>query len=321
MDKPKHIKIKTIFMGTSDFAATILESLIDESYNIIGVYTKPDKPVGRSQNVLPSAVKDLATKKELPVFQPPKFNDEAINELKKLAPDLIIVAAYGKILPKSVLKIPGFGCVNVHTSLLPKFRGPSPVQNALLCGEEETGATIMLMDEGMDTGDMLAQQSVAIEPNDTYPALMEKLAHLSKELLIKTVPLWVERKIEPLPQVSENATLCQMIDREDGRIYWEEDAQEIYNKFRALYPWPGIFTFMRQTDHLTRVKLLSIRIQKHDPLEKHPQGEVFLIGEDVGVQTSSGVILLDEIQIEGKKPAKIKDFINGYPSFIGSKLQ
>lgn len=308
-------------MGTSNFAATMLQRLIDEKYNLVGVYTKPDKPVGRDQKIQTGPVKDLAEKNKLPFFQPAKFNEEAISELKKLKPDLIIVAAYGKILPKAVLDTPGFGCINTHTSLLPKFRGPSPVQNALLCGEKETGVTIMLMDEDMDTGDILSQQSVAIDPYDTYPVLMEKLEVVAKELLLKTAPLWIERKIEPLAQIKENATLCQMIDREDGRIFWKEDAQVIYNKFRALYPWPGIFTFIRQNDRLARIKLLSVKIQLQDPLEKHPQGEVFLIGEDVGVQTASGVIILDKIQLEGKKPTQVKDFINGYPSFIGSKLQ
>lgn len=320
MTIPKHIKIRTVFMGTSSFAATMLEGLINEHYNLVGIYTKPDKPVGRDRKIQASPVKDLALKNELPVYQPQKFTDEITDELKKLKPDLIIVAAYGKILPKSVLNVPGFACINVHTSLLPKFRGPSPVQNALLCGEENTGVTIMLMNEGMDTGDILAQQSMAIEPHDTYPVLLDKLAFLAKDLLLKTVPLWIERKIEPVAQTNENATLCQMIDREDGRIYWDEDAQVIYNKYRALYPWPGVFTFWKQGDRMIRIKLLSIGIQKTDPLEKHAAGQVFAIGEKIGIQAASGVILLEELQFEGKKPMNITDVINGYQSFVGSTL-
>lgn len=308
-------------MGTSEFASNILKGMIDDKYNVVAVYTKMDKPVGRKQEIKGSEVKKMAEEKNIPIFQPQKFNEDAISELKKIKPDLIVVAAYGKILPKEVLSIPGFGCINVHGSLLPKFRGPSPIQNALLYGESATGVTIMLMDEGMDTGDIISQEKLAIDKDDTAQSLFEKMSELGKELLLKTLPLWVERKLETRPQDNSQATLCQLIDREDGRIFWNEDAQTIYNKYRALYPWPGVFTYWKNGDKTIRLKLLEISMQRLSPQTTHAFGEVFTIGEGLGVQTSQGIILLSKVQPEGKKALNIADFINGYPTFIGSILQ
>ncbi|HBI33648.1 MAG TPA: methionyl-tRNA formyltransferase [Candidatus Moranbacteria bacterium] len=317
----KKIKLRVIFMGTSDLSEKILKALIDDEYNIVGVFTKPDTKVGRKQEIEKPLVKQLAEQSSIPVFQPVKFKADAIEELKKLKPDLIIVAAYGKIIPKEALEIPGFGCINVHVSLLPKYRGPSPIQNALLSGETETGVTIMLMDEGVDTGDVLTQEKVKIEQNDTTAILMEKLSFIGAALLLKTIPLWIERKIQPTAQDHSQATLCQLIEREDGRIFWTDTAQEIYNKYRALTPWPGIFTFWKNSSENIRLKLISIELQKINPLEKHQVGEVFELGDDIGIQTEEGIVILKEIQKEGKKTATIKEFINGYPNFIGSILQ
>jgi methionyl-tRNA formyltransferase len=319
--KKKEIKLRVVFMGTSDLSERILEGLIEEKYNLVGVYTKIDKKIGRKQEMTSPKVKLLAEKHGLPVFQPKTFkSEEALKELRALKPDLIVVAAYGKILPKSVLEIPGFGCVNVHVSLLPKYRGPSPVQNALLCGEKETGTTIMLMDEGVDTGDILSQRELDIEQNDTTGSLMIKLAKQGTQLLLETLPQWIERKIQPIKQDHFHASLCQLIEREDGRILWEEEAQTIYNKYRALTPWPGIFTYWKNDSYTIRLKLLSIDIQKKNPTQKRACGEVFEIGYDIGVQTLKGVVLIKEIQKEGKKSNDIKSFINGHPKFIGSIL-
>ncbi|EKE16314.1 MAG: hypothetical protein ACD_11C00020G0019 [uncultured bacterium] len=315
-----HIKLKTVFMGTSHFAEGTLKALIENEYNIVAIFTKPDAKIGRKQEVAESPIKKLALEKNIPVFQPQKFDNEIINKLKSLKPDLIIVTAYGKILPKEVLDIPGFGCVNVHPSLLPKFRGPSPIQNTLLTGEKETGTTIMLMDEKMDTGDILAQEKILIEDSDNAQILSEKLLILSCDLLVKTLPLWIGRKIEPIKQDDSQATLCQLIEREDGRIIWEQDAQEIYNKFRALFPWPGIFTFWKNDAMLTRIKLLKIKLQKINPEIHHKVGEVFEIGDSIGIQALNGVIIIEELQMEGKNPASAKEFINGYRNFVGSIL-
>lgn len=315
------MKLRTVFMGTSELSETILDNLIKNKYNIVGAFTKPDSRIGRDQKISSPAVKILAQKHDIPIFQPEKFNENATEELKRLKPDLVIVAAYGKILPKSALKIPAFGAINVHVSLLPKYRGPSPIQNALLQGEKETGVTIMLMDEGMDSGDIISQKSIAIEPHDNTKTLTEKLSSMGTDFLLETVPLWVKRKIQPKQQDHSQATLCQLIDREDGHIYWSETAESIYNRYRALTPWPGIFSYWKNGEDLVRLKLLSIRLQKINPVEKHAEGEVFEIGDDIGIQTSNGVIIIKEIQKEGKRPMSAKDFIIGAQGLIGSILQ
>jgi len=320
-ENQKTIGLRTVFMGTATFAEKILSALISADYNIIGVYTQKDKKVGRKQEVEEGAVKAIAEQNQIPVFQPAKFDDEAIEELRKMKPDLIIVAAYGKILPKETLKLPGFGAINIHPSLLPKFRGPSPIQNALLEGESETGTTIMLMDEGMDTGDVLAQQKVIVSDHETYPELLEKLAASSTQLLLETVPLWIERKIEPTKQDNLQATLCQLIERQDGQIIWSDEAQNIYNRYRALTPWPGVYTFWERNRYNFRLKLNKLNVIRQNPETTHTVGEVFEIGDNVGVQTDLGVIILEEVQLEGKNNAPIKEFLNGYPDFLGTVLK
>lgn len=321
LTEKKQIKLRVVFMGTSDLSETILGALLDNSYNVVGVFTKVDKKIGRKQELTSPKVKLLAEKNELPIFQPRSFkHPEAIEQLRTLKPDLIVVAAYGKILSKAVLEIPGFGCINVHVSLLPKYRGPSPVQNAILNGETETGTTIMLMDEGIDTGDLLSQRKLEIKPTDTTGLLMPKLAKQGAELLLETLPNWIERKLKPVRQDHFHACLCQLIEREDGHILWVEDAQSIFNKYRALTPWPGIFTYWKNNSTTIRLKLISIELQKENSQQARPYGEVFEIGCDIGVQTIKGVILIKEIQKEGKKTTDIKSFVNGHPKFIGSVL-
>lgn len=314
-------KIRVIFMGTPQFAATLLESLIEKQYHIVSVVTKPDKPAGRKQEATMSAVKEVALRNNLPIEQPQKLDKEIIKKISELKPDLIIVAAYGKILPPELLKIPGFGCVNVHASLLPKWRGASPIQNALLAGETETGITIMLMDQGMDTGDILAQKHVSIDTTDTKDLLLIKLTEVSKDLLLETIPLWVKRNISPVPQDGEQATLCQLIEREDGHIMWTDDAESIYNRYRALSPWPGIFTFWRQDDGTIRLKMHQISYQKQSPQTAYAIGQVFELGEKIGVQTGMGVVFLEKVQLEGKTQIDIAEFMRGNKDIIGTLLQ
>ncbi|HEX8974773.1 MAG TPA: methionyl-tRNA formyltransferase [Patescibacteria group bacterium] len=314
------IKLRVVFMGTSDLSEQILDSLIENKYNLVGVFTKPDMKVGRKQEIVAPPVKVLAEKNSIPVFQPEKFKAEAIEQLKELKPDIVIVAAYGKILPKAALEIPGFGCINVHVSLLPKYRGPSPVQNALLNGEKESGVTIMLMDQGVDTGDILLQEKIGVDPKENAASLMQKLSFLGSKALLEALPLWIQRKIEATPQDNSKATLCQLIEREDGHIFWEESAESIYNRYRALTPWPGIFSFWKSGNETVRIKLLEIELQKINPEQSRQSGEVFEIGSDIGVQTAEGVIILKKIHREGKKPTDPKSFANGTPEFIGSIL-
>ena len=315
------IKLRSIFMGTSEFAAEILSSLLESKYNIISVYTQPDKKVGRNQEIKKSEVKILAEKNKLIIHQPLKFDEKAFNEIKSQKPDLIILAAYGKIIPKSILDIPGFGAINVHASILPKFRGPSPIQNAILLGEKETGITIMLMNEKIDAGDILTQKKIKIGKDQTAQELSGELSKVASRLLLDTIPQWVERIIVPVKQDDSKATICQLIDKSDGRIFWTDDADTIYNKFRAFFSWPGIFTYFESDGSTRRLKLNKISCIRNNPETKHHIGEVFRIGEKVGVQTTSGVIILETVQIEGKTSVNIEDFVNGYQDFIGTILK
>lgn len=314
-------KIRVVFMGTPTLSAVILETLLEKNYNIVGIVTKADRPAGRKKEIRYSLVKEVALKSDIPLLQPEKIDAAVIAQLRSWKPDLVIVAAYGKILPQEVLDIPGFGCLNFHPSLLPKWRGAAPIQNALLVGATETGVTIMLMDRGMDTGDILRQVIVPITPDDTTLSLTEKLIPAGLTLLLETLPLWIERKIVPIKQNGEQATLCQLIEREDGHIIWTDDAESIYNRFRALFPWPGVFTYWKKNDELLRLKLVSLSFQKQNVQTMHPLGQVFEVGEKVGVRTTAGIIFLDTVQLEGKGPLPIKEFLLGNDSLIGSFLE
>lgn len=314
-------KIRAMFMGTSEFAASILSGLVEKKYNIVCVVTKPDKPAGREQEMKESPVKKQALAAALAVEQPRTFDQEMIEKVRALKPDLIIVAAYGRLLPKALLDIPGFGCVNVHASLLPRWRGASPIQNALLAGDTETGISLMLMDAGMDTGDILARKKVAITPEDTTESLLLRLTDVGRDFLLETLPLWIRRTIAPAPQENASATLCQLIEREDGHIIWTESAESIYNRYRALFPWPGIFSFWKKDGGLLRLKLCRVSYQKQSPQTQHLIGQVFEVGEKVGIQTSEGVIFPEEVQLEGKTRLPIAEFLLGNKDIIGSLLQ
>lgn len=316
-------KIRVVFMGTPEFAASFLQAMIQNKYQIVSVFTQPDKPQGRDQETVFSPVKTIAVSNKIPVEQPTKITEAEIQKLRDLKPDLVVVAAYGRILPKAFLDIPGFGCINVHPSLLPKYRGASPIQNALLNGETETGVSIMLMDAGMDTGDVLSQKSLPIDADDTATTLEEKLAIEAVPLLMETIPLFIKRKIEPRRQENEEATLCELIEREDGRIFWNQPAQKIYDRYRAFTPWPGIFTYWKKsaTGMPLRLKLIAISYQKNNPAIAHSYGEVFEVGEKIGIGTDSGIIFPESVQMEGKAVVPIRDFVRGYPNFIGSILE
>ncbi len=314
--------IRIIFMGTSEFADKILNSMIASKLNIISVFTKSDKKSGRNHEIMESKIKNTAKTYDIPLFQPEKLDDKSVMEIKSQKPDLIVVAAYGKIIPRSIINEPKFGVINVHPSLLPKFRGPSPIQNALLNGEKETGTTLMLVNEGVDTGDILKQAKTEIQRDENNQELSGRLAALSADLLLETLPLWIENRIEPMRQMDSEATLCQLIEKNDGRIFWSDEAESIYNRHRALSLWPGIFTFWKNDGATKRIKLNKIGFLKENSEEiKHHLGEVFRFKEKVGVQTAKGIIFLEEIQLEGKGNMKVEDFINGYQNFLGSVLK
>ena len=315
------IKLRTIFMGTSSFAVEILDTLLKNDYNIISVYTQPDKKSGRHQEIKASAIKVLSQKKQLPILEPEKFDEKTISSLKSQKPDLIIVASYGKILPKTVLDLPGFGAINVHPSLLPKFRGPSPIQNTILDGVSKTGVTLILMNEEIDAGDIISQKEFTLSPQETYPKVLEKASVVSAKLLLETLPRWVERKIKPLKQNENQATYCQLIERNDGKIIWENDAQFIYNQWRAFIQWPGIFTYWESKGFNLRLKLSKIKLLKKEIGDDYKIGQVFKLDKKVAVRAGYQAIILEKVQLEGKKEMKIDEFINGHPTFIGSLLK
>ena len=318
----KKENLKIIFMGTSWIAKEVLASLLKEKYHVIAVFTQPDKKTGRKQEVGASPVKEMAQIKKIPIFQPHKIDEENIDKIKELAPDLIVVFAYGKIIPKEVLEIPKFKCLNIHPSLLPKYRGPSPIQNAILSGEEKTGITIMIMDEKVDHGEILFQIEVPIDSKETSADLFQKISILSSKLIIDKLPLWIKGKIKPKKQDDKMATYCQLIEREDGHIFWNEEAKTIFNRFRAFQPWPGIFCLFENNGVILRLKITKLRFSEKDPQKKKQIGEVIRMDEgEIGIQTAKGIIILEEVKIEGKKETKIIEFINGYPGFVGSLLK
>lgn len=306
-------------MGTGKFAATVLESLLMGSYNLVAVFSQSTNAPKNKKNS-PNPIKAIAEKHNIAIFQPQKLDNEILQQLKTLKPDIIIVASYGRILPQEILKLPGFGCINIHASLLPKFRGPSPIQNTLIAGEKETGITIFKMNTKVDTGEILAQETVLIEASETFQLLYERLARIASELLLKTLPLLVSGKIMPVSQDEGRATYCQLIERTDGRIFWDEEARKIYNKFRGLYPWPGIFSFWKKDDSIYRIKFHDIEPYSRAVDGDYKLGQIIQIGERIGVKTSKNFVILKKIQLEGKEITAIENFINGYPSFIGSIL-
>ncbi|MFA6537559.1 MAG: methionyl-tRNA formyltransferase [Patescibacteria group bacterium] len=293
---------KIVFFGTQQFGRGILESLMSDSdFEVVAVFTQPDKPVGRKQEMQMSPIKILALEKNIPIFQPESLKN---CEMPDLGMDVNVVCQYGLIIPQTVLDSAKKGSVNVHTSLLPKYRGASPIQSAILNGEKETGTTIILMDSKMDHGPILAQEKIAISPDDNYLTLSEKMLPVACALLNKTLKEYLAGKITPQEQNHEQATLCKMFDREDGKADFTKSASEIYNQFRGLYVWPGIFTFFGDK----RIKLLNIK-----PIEKKLEpGKFVAENGKLFIGCAEGAIEVFKLQPEGKNPMTAEAFINGY---------
>jgi methionyl-tRNA formyltransferase len=306
---------RIVFMGTPDFAVPSLERLAN-NYDILTVVTQPDRPAGRKRRLTPPPVKEVALARSLPVWQPPTLRTpEAVTRLRALAPDLIVVVAFGQILRGNVLKIPPHGCLNVHGSLLPQYRGAAPIPAAILAGETETGITLMKMDEGMDTGSIIAQASCPIAPDDTTATLSERLARLGADLLIETLPAWLSGEITPQPQNDAQATCCQLIAKSDGRLDWRLPAEELAQRVRAYIPWPTAFTTWQGK---------SLKVLRATPLpdwrgEGKP-GQVIALDNGAAVVTSRGVLRLEEVQLAGKRAMTIEEFLRGQRGFVGSVL-
>ncbi len=306
---------RLVCMGTAAFAVPALERLIGE-YAVAGVVTQPDKRAGRGRRMVISPVKKIALVHSLLVLQPKTFRSaEAVQRLKELEPELIVVAAYGLILPPSVLAIPPYGCLNLHASLLPKYRGAAPVAAAILAGEEETGVSIILMDEGMDTGPLLAQRKVKILPEDTGESLTERLSFVGAELLVETLPGWLRGELSPQPQDDGQASYAPPLKKADGVIDWSLSAIEIWRRVRAYYPWPSAYTlWWGKFFKILRAKPLLGWLGGEEP------GRVLSLADGPAVVTGQGALLLDEVQLEGRKTMRARDFARGQRDFIGSRL-
>lgn len=302
-------KLKIVFMGTPDFAVPVLECILnDERLDLKAVITQPDKKTGRKKNITPPPAKIYAQKANLTVLQPEKIKDpHFIEQLKNIKPDLIIVAAYRQILPKEIIEMPKYGCINIHASLLPKYRGASPIQTAILNGDEETGVTIMKMDSGLDTGDIISQEKTKIENGDTAQDLHDKLSKIGAKLLIKTLPDYLSGKIKPCAQDDSKATITKILNKKDGEIDFNESAKNIVLKLRAFTPWPGIYTFFKDK----KLKILKLKIEDQiNPLV--PIGKFYETENKLMVNCKNRALVLETVQLEGKQKISGREFINGY---------
>jgi methionyl-tRNA formyltransferase len=311
--------MKIIFMGTAELSCASLEKLsANKNFQIVAVVTQPDKPKGRELKLQFSPVKILAEKLGLKILQPAKArNENFISELHELKPDLIVVVAYGQILPQSILDLPKFGCVNVHTSLLPKYRGASPIQSAILNDETETGVTIMKMDAGMDTGEILSQARTPILPQDNSQTLHDRLAQIGAELLVETIPDYVAGKILSQPQKNSEASHTAKIKKEDGKIDWNLSAQEILNRLRAFTPWPGAFTFLK-----TESKSQLLKIWRAEIFEQSGNAGEILSADKNGIVVVCGknALRILELQREGGRHLNAQEFLAGQNLKIGEKF-
>ena len=257
--------MKVVFMGTPDFSVGTLEALVEAGYEITGVVTQPDKPKGRGKQMMPTPVKEAAEKHGLPVYQPRRVRDaEAIEEIRKMEPDVIVVVAFGQIIPKEILDMPKYGCINVHASLLPAYRGAAPIQWAVMNGDEVSGVTIMKMDEGLDTGDMLTKVEVPLAADETGGSLFDKLAAAGAKLLVETLPRLEKGEVTPEKQPEISTTeYARMIKKEDGKIDWTKSAVEIERQIRAMSPWPSAFTFINgKTLKVWKASVLKTQARK-----------------------------------------------------------
>ena len=302
--------MKTVFMGTPDFAVPPLHALIEAGYEVAAVVTQPDKPKGRGKTLLPTPVKEEALMHEIPVYQPQRVrkNPEFLETLKEIDPDIIIVAAFGQIIPKEILELPKFGCINIHASLLPKYRGAAPIQQAVIDGEKESGVTIMQMGEGLDIGDMISKIIIPLAPDETGGSLFGKLAQAGAELLIKTLPSIEQGTAEREKQPEESPTpYAAMITKQMGLMNFSKPAEELERLVRGMNPWPSAYTFIN--GKTLKVWKCKVSGEQTDAIP----GTVFLTDkEGIHVACEKGTLILTEVQLEGKKRMDTEAFLRGY---------
>lgn len=321
--------VRVVFMGTPDFAVPSLRALLQNAapghawhtgLDVVGVLTQPDRPAGRGRQVVSSPVKRFAQKHGIPILQPRSLRRiEAQEELAALAPDVIVVAAFGQILPPAVLQLPRFGSLNVHASLLPRHRGASPIVGAILAGDAQTGVSIMLMDEGLDTGPVLAQATTPLVADETAGQVFERLAELGAVTLVNTLPLWLAGGVTPEPQDETAATLTRPLAKEQGRLDWTQPAEQLARQVRALTPWPGAYT----TWEGKQLKILAAHPVPM-PAGTHPPGQCFVVGENgaeqLSVAANEGALALDVIQLEGRRALPAADVLRGHPTLETARL-
>ena len=310
--------MKTVFMGTPDFAAVILKALADSRHQVMFAVTQPDKARNRGKKIQYTPVKELALKKGIDVLQPEKVrgNEELFNILKNCSPDIIVVAAYGQILPKEILELPKYGCINVHASLLPKLRGAAPIQRAILEGDRTTGVTIMQMAEGLDTGDMLLKESVEIGRMN-YSQLHDRLAEIGSRLLLETLDMIEEGRVHPEKQDDSISTYAYMISKQDGKISFEKSPEEIERLIRGFDPWPGAFCSYED---------MTMKLWKAEPLEETTEGikpGTVISADERGIKIACGgrAIMVTEIQVPGKKRVEVKEYLKGNRIAAGTVLR
>ncbi|MBA7558600.1 Methionyl-tRNA formyltransferase [subsurface metagenome] len=313
--------MRVIFMGTPEFAIPPLKHLILNQYQVVAVYTRPDKPAGRGRSLSATPLKRAALAWKLPVVQPVSLKSaEVVTQLAKFHPEVIVVAAFGQILPQSVLDIPGCRCINIHPSLLPRFRGVSPVAAAILAGDEFTGVSIMLMDRGLDTGPVLARAQIPISAQDTTGSLTAKLSLIAAQLLLEILPRWSRGELTPQPQNEAEATYSRSISKAEGEIDWRLPAVGIWRRVRAFQPWPGCCTRWRggQLKIIEAVPLPAIRALE--------VGQVVALTSAVeskaafGISTGEGILGVLRVQLEGKRAMSATEFLRGQRQFIGAIL-
>ncbi|WP_341877355.1 methionyl-tRNA formyltransferase [Defluviitalea saccharophila] len=302
--------MKIVFMGTPDFAVPSLQKLIDEKYYIAAVVTQPDRPKGRGKKMVAPPVKELAVKYDIPIFQPERVrNPEFIETLRSIAPDLIVVIAFGQILPKEILDIPTYGCINVHGSLLPKYRGAAPIQWAIINGEKITGVTTMFMDEGMDTGDMILKKEIPIEPEYTAGDLHDIMAPVGADLLKDTLDELIRGNIKREKQDEDEATYAPMLKKENGLIDWSQPSYKIINLIRGLSPWPSAYTFYK--DQMMKIWKAEVYNKTY---EHHTIGEIVEVIKNKGlvVKTGDSSLLITEMQAPNGKRMTVEEYLRGH---------
>jgi len=295
---------KTVFMGSPDFSLATLR-LLAEHYQVVGVVTQPDRASGRGRELKAPPVKTLALELNIPVIQPEKLREpQAMRQLQEWAPDLIVVAAFGQILKKDVLDLPKYGCINIHASLLPRWRGAAPINAAVLAGDEETGVTIMKMDEGLDTGPILAMKSIRIRRDDTAGSVFQTLSKLGANLLLDTLPDYLAGKIVPTPQPEEGSTYAPMLKKQDGQLDFTRPAAELERRVRALNPWPG--TWFEWNGTVLKVTKASVRVAEGPGV-----GSRITVEGRPAIMSADGALVLEEVQPAGRKVMPGKSFLSG----------